>query len=81
MPDEDPIVMYIVVRRSLNLTAGKVGGQCGHAVHYFMRAFAKEYAQVMVRPIIEPALLWDASPDHTKVVLGATDEEFEQVKK
>jgi len=86
--------MYIVVRRSLKLSAGKVGGQCGHAVHYFMREFAvvktrepaasarehypEEFAHFQHQVAL--ATEWDATQDHTKVVLGATDEEFEQVK-
>lgn len=28
---EDPIVMYLVVRESLNMSIGKTGAQCGHA--------------------------------------------------
>lgn len=35
--DPDPFVMYIVVRRSLKLSPGKIGSQCGHAVHYMMQ--------------------------------------------
>jgi len=40
--DPDPYVMYIVVRRSLKLSAGKVGAQCGHAVQYLMQEFLPE---------------------------------------
>lgn len=29
---EDPWVMYLIVRESLGMSAGKVGAQCGHAV-------------------------------------------------
>ena len=28
--------MYIIIRRSLKLSKGKVGAQCGHAVQYMM---------------------------------------------
>ena len=34
--DPDPFVMYIIIRRSLKLSKGKVGAQCGHAVQYMM---------------------------------------------
>lgn len=40
--DPDPIVMYIVVRKSLKLVAGKVGAQCGHAVQYLMQRVLPE---------------------------------------
>lgn len=29
---EDPWIMYLVVRESLGMSAGKIGAQCGHAV-------------------------------------------------
>lgn len=29
---EDPIVMYLIVRESLNMGTGKIAAQCGHAV-------------------------------------------------
>jgi peptidyl-tRNA hydrolase len=35
--DPDPIVMYIIVRSGLKMSAGKVGAQCGHAVQYLMQ--------------------------------------------
>ncbi len=84
--DPDPYKLYIVVRRSLKLSAGKVGAQCGHAVHYFMRAFweaSKDAASMRTDTLYARIMLavnWDESPDHAKVVLGATDEEYEQVK-
>ena len=33
---EDPIVMYLIVRESLGMSIGKVGVQCGHAVQLLM---------------------------------------------
>jgi peptidyl-tRNA hydrolase, PTH2 family len=87
--DPDPIVMYIVVRRSLKLSAGKVGGQCGHAVDYLTREPEKAREGQLLM-CVEPSeelsarldLLreWRYSPEHTKIILGATDEEFERVK-
>jgi peptidyl-tRNA hydrolase len=41
--DPDPFVMYIIVRRSLKLSGGKVGAQCGHAVEYLMDEAANEH--------------------------------------
>ncbi len=40
--DPDPIVMYIVVRKSLKLVSGKVGAQCGHAVQYLCQEVIPE---------------------------------------
>ena len=36
MTNDDPLVMYLIVRESLNMGAGKVGAQCGHAVQLIM---------------------------------------------
>ncbi len=87
---DDPIVMYTVVRRSLKLSAGKVGGQCQHAMDYLAQEFEKLIAMEPIAPdltwlacVTERLSLfreWRATPDHTKVILGATDEEFEQAK-
>src|ERR1700744_3065409 len=33
MPDDDEIVMYVIVRTDLNMSPGKQGAQIGHAVH------------------------------------------------
>lgn len=87
--DPDPIVMYTVVRRRLNMSAGKVGGQCQHAMDYVGRD-----VEMLTRLDIRSGLHltgperdrlsifreWQATVSHTKVILGATDEEFAQVK-
>lgn len=39
---EDPIVMYLVVRESLNMGVGKVGAQCGHAAQIALLKYFKE---------------------------------------
>lgn len=31
LPREDPLVMYLVVRKSLNMSGGKTAAQCAHA--------------------------------------------------
>jgi len=79
--EDDPIVLYFVVRRSLKLSEGKVGAQCAHGMHYLARA---AFAALMTRPTEKRTAdfrEWNLSPAHRKVVLGATDGEFEQVKR
>lgn len=118
MTAADPYVMYIVVRESLNLSAGKVGAQCGHAVEYLMEEAvpekwpSKEEVALRSKCQLHPetmtgddnALLaaldeaglrryerlqdfraWrarDATGRRTagKIVLAASDSEFEKVK-
>lgn len=36
---EDPIVMYLVIRESLNMSSGKIGAQCGHAAQMILMNF------------------------------------------
>lgn len=81
--DPDPYVMYIVVRRSLNLSPGKVAAQVGHAVHYLCREFVPDHHRTLQGEEYErfsAAREWDRSPHHTKIVLGASDDEFTQVQ-
>jgi peptidyl-tRNA hydrolase len=40
---EDPIVMYLIVRESLNMSSGKLGAQCGHAAQMPLIQYFKEY--------------------------------------
>jgi peptidyl-tRNA hydrolase len=89
MTDLDPIIMYTVVRRSLNLSAGKVGGQCQHAMDYVAREVERllrlDIGSGLHLTEPERGLLvifreWQTTKDHTKIILGATDEEFEQAK-
>jgi peptidyl-tRNA hydrolase len=81
-PAEDPILMYIVVRESLKLSGGKLGAQCGHAVDYLWR---EVYRSRDPTHIHEPTAhlhlfnLWMLG-EHGKIVLGASDQEFEKIK-
>ncbi len=119
MSDLDPYVMYIVVRESLNLSPGKVGAQCGHAVEYLMEEAlpekwpTKEEVALRSKHQLRPETMtpmdsdqfaalneasrkraerledfraWrarDASGRRTaaKIVLAASDTEFEKVKR
>lgn len=85
MPERDPdsIVFYVIVRRSLKLSAGNVGAQVGHAVHYLCRKILPDHHRALVDGELERISLareWDRSSHHTKITLGATDTEFMQVQ-
>lgn len=89
MPDPDipdPYVLYIVVRESLTLSAGKVGSQCGHAVDYIWRRVNRFDSRTHVIEADEAVFarlldfrLWMLG-EHGKIILGASDLEFEMVK-
>jgi PTH2 family peptidyl-tRNA hydrolase len=84
----DPVVLYIVVRKELKMSAGKVGAQIGHAVQKLLLRYFKDQVLSKSKQLAELRLIgekelsrvevltkWCDSAS-TKVVLGATDAEF-----
>lgn len=86
--DDDPLVVYLVVRASLGMSAGKVGAQCGHAVQMLVRAFAALEARERAGDPLEPlerdrldtTRAW-LGGIYRKVVLGADDHAWERLKR
>jgi peptidyl-tRNA hydrolase len=87
---EDPIVMYLIVRESLNMSSGKIGAQCGHAsqialLQYFEenQNWLREHFQDSIEPICPERLKifyeW-LNSSFRKVTLTADDKEWEKVK-
>ncbi len=87
--NEDPLVMYLVVRESLNMGAGKVGAQCGHAVQLIMLEWLKLHmatANLNEKEKNQYNKFNDWMNKKTngsfrKVVLRADDKEWEKIKK
>jgi peptidyl-tRNA hydrolase len=86
---EDPLVLYLIVRESLNMGAGKIAAQIAHGMGMFDGRFAYmvECIESESQPEIPEA--WRAKVDITKewlatsyrkVVLKADDKEWEKVK-
>lgn len=75
----DPLVMYLVVRESLEMGAGKIGAQCGHAVGMAII----EYYRVKDEPLrvndVALMKMW-LDTSYRKVVLRADDKEWEKLK-
>ena len=85
--EENPLKLYTIVRKSLKLKGGKIGAQCQHALDYLFRE-ALRISQLEKRHLKSEHVLdlgsfrlWQNSQAHTKIVLVASDEEFEEVKK
>lgn len=78
----DRIVMYIVIPTSLKMGVGKVGATCGHAVQLFMDEYHRYARSAMVEEDKECVLVrqWLES-SYAKIVLGASDSEFANVRK
>ena len=81
---EDPIVMYLIVRESLNMGIGKTAAQCAHASQMLQLKFQQA-------ELVE-CYDWSPKPEHMrlysdwlarsfrKVVLKADDKEWEKIK-
>lgn len=88
--NDDPIVQYLIVNTSLNMSSGKVCAQCGHAVQHIMLEFfkleiisAKKKLEIHLPDDLTEHMQLTAewiSHGSRKVVLRADDKEFEKVK-
>jgi len=82
---EDPIIMYLIVRESLNMSIGKTAAQVGHAVQMLHLKYEEEHQSWLSG--------WTCNVDQVKifqewldtsfrkVVLKADDREFAKVQK
>jgi peptidyl-tRNA hydrolase len=84
----DPLVMYFVVRKSLNMSLGKVVSQCAHAAQMLTLEYANLRSQMYVnhgrcdesaRNKINLFELW-METDFRKVVLQANEEDWDSLK-
>lgn len=87
---EDPIIMYLIVRESLGMSIGKTAAQCAHAaqmllINYFdCEADARNnpthvYQQLISEDRLRIFEKW-LNSSFRKVVLRADDKEFEKIK-
>jgi peptidyl-tRNA hydrolase, PTH2 family len=87
---EDPIVMYLVVREALNMSIGKTAAQCAHASQIVLLQYFKEYQNWvhehdndMIEPIMPERIKifyeW-LNSSFRKVVLKADDKEWKKVQ-
>src|SRR3990167_5368692 len=80
---KDSWVMYLIIRYSLGMSAGKIGAQCGHAVGMIY----EKYIDINIpSSILQEAHLINAFSDwkselYRKIVLKADDKEWEKIKK
>ncbi|SRR5258708_31004867 len=79
---EDPIVMYLVVRESLNMTTGKACAQAGHAVGMLMQKYFIAEITNDITLLTNKHEIFNQWLDGSfrKVVLSADDKEWENIK-
>ena len=89
----DPYVMYLVVRTSLKMNAGKTASQVGHAVMMLMLDWHGQTGETFMPPkehdkreqwyqrrVAVDRWLKDNHPSYPKIVLAASDDEFMKVQ-
>ncbi len=82
------LVVYTIVREGLGMSVGKIAGQCQHAIQYLMEKFIidRDVIKFNKENIIDAFRfvnrmnLWKESKTHTKIVLKASDKEWEKLK-
>ncbi len=83
--EQDPIVMYIVVKQSdtINMSTGKICAQVGHGVMMCALEYQHQNTELInsYPSSNEERVYHDwLSSDYRKVVLRANDKEFEKIK-
>jgi peptidyl-tRNA hydrolase len=81
---KDPLVMYLIIKKSVKITPGKMGVQCGHATEMV----AHQYCHDLQYPIpgdhdqLERAKNYREwlKESRRKILKEASDSKFEQVK-
>ena len=76
--ENDNLVMYIVVRSSLNMSSGKIAAQVGHAVGLIYKKSYENRENLPVK-MIDNFDDWEDS-DYRKVVLAADENEWVKLK-
>lgn len=82
----DPLVMYLIVKESLNMSAGKIAAQVGHAVGMLGTVYLLGSTYDIGEPILEidrdmihNYVRWELGL-FRKVVLKAKDKDWERLK-
>jgi peptidyl-tRNA hydrolase len=83
---DDPLIVYLVVRESLNMSIGKTSAQCGHAIQLLMQSyfdlhfsFPKHDTDAKLRRVIY-WLRKDLPGKYRKVVCRADEKEWVKLK-
>lgn len=77
----EELVMYLVVRESLNMSPGKLAVQCGHAVDMLCEKFelAKNLDNKASEYLIESFVAWRKDNKRVKITLKADEKEWEKL--
>lgn len=82
-PENDPLVLYLIVKESLGMTAGKIGAQTGHAVGMiYEKLHTLKKQQEKTQEVLDKLNIFESwrNENYRKVVLRASDKEWEKLK-
>jgi peptidyl-tRNA hydrolase len=77
------LVLYSIVRKDLGMSGGKIPGQCQHAMQYFMQHYLKvkyNTSFTIGDSFMDRYENWINSNTHTKIILEASDKEWEKLR-
>lgn len=74
--ENNPLIMYFIVRSSLNMGSGKIAAQCAHAAQIMTTIFWTLEEKDPAKKTFQDWL----AQDYRKVVLKAKDSEFNRIK-
>lgn len=76
---DEPLYMYLIINTDLNMSVGKIGGQIGHAVQYFMEYYNSiGLFNINARCRVKK---WNDNSDIAKITLAADTKQFNKIKK
>ena len=82
LDQEDPYVMYLIVNKDLNMSAGKIGAQVGHAVGMIFIDYYENYVMNMNTMCnYSQAMQNWKNESYRKVVLQAHQKDFDKIMK
>lgn len=76
---EDPIIMYLIVRESLNMSVGKTAAQCAHAAQILLQKYYLDYFAEVTDEKYQLFRDW-LNSSFRKVVLRADEKEWLKLK-
>lgn len=81
---KDPVVMYLIVRESLQMSIGKTAAQVGHAVSLLFQKYIHvcmnhEYMTLEDEKYVKRFADW-LDEDYRKIVLSADEKEWLKIK-
>ena len=80
---EDPLYLYLIINKDLNMSIGKTGGQIGHAIQYFME-YLIDWSGIQSTEkginFCSRYYNWKINSKASKITLGVNTKEFNKIK-